>query len=471
MYAAGQLYPILTDVEIGRIYNGAMRILSEMGMEIQNQNLLEDLAQFGFQVDFAAQRVRFPTVKVEEYIAGSQKYDWTQHRPAVGGSAGVYHSLYHDPMRGELLPWDEKKLAGYFSLAGRQSHISGALMLGNRLPDPTALEPLYERYYCWKYGAQEGSSIYTDELCPYLLELYEVRAAALGMRLDEVFRGTVYLVPSLKLGAHEAYQVDYFRKRGLRVGIGGMLALGSSAPVTLAGAVTLNMAEQLALQLVNWAWFGIRRLSLGGSISVLDMRTMIYPYGRPEMAIANMLTAQLARALGAEFHGHAGLSDAKLPSVEAGYQKALTAIPTLMTSGSLWMDAGLLATDEVCSPVQLILDNEFLSALSHFTQSIAVDDEAIGLDMILGVGPGGSYLVEEHTVKHLRQKAQWQPRVWSRQMLGAWLDSGRMLDADRAREMALDLLNQPNLGDGMDEAQERAVLGVIEKAGQAVKSP
>jgi trimethylamine--corrinoid protein Co-methyltransferase len=264
--------------------------------------------------------------------------------------------------------------------------------------------------------------------------------------------------------------VQYFRQRGLRVGIGGMLALGSSAPVTLAGAVTLNMAEQLALRLVNWVLFGDQRLSLGGSISVLDMRTMVYPYGRPEMAITNMLTAQLARTLGAEFHGHAGLTDAKLPSVEAGYQKALTALPTLLTGGSLWMDAGLLATDEVCSPVQLILDNEFLSALSHFIHPFTMDDDAIGLDMILNAGPGGSYLVEEHTVHYLRQKELWQPKIWSRQMLGAWLDSGRMLDADRAREIALDLLSQPNLGSGLDENQERAVLRLIEKAREAVDS-
>ena len=30
----------------------------------------------------------------------------------------------------------------------------------------------------------------------------------------------------MKLGRHEAYQVQYFRERGLRVGIGDMFAMG-----------------------------------------------------------------------------------------------------------------------------------------------------------------------------------------------------------------------------------------------------
>ena len=156
--------------------------------------------------------------------------------------------------------------------------------------------------------------------------------------------------------------------------MGDMHAMGATAPVTLAGAVTLNLAEQLAYACVERILFGEQQLRLGGSISVMDMRTTIYPYGRPEMALANLMIAQLARHYGACYSGHAGLSDAKLPSVESGAQKALTAIPTLMACGSLWMDVGLLSTDEVCSPIQLVLDDEFLGCLSRFAHEFEISD-------------------------------------------------------------------------------------------------
>ena len=147
-------------------------------------------------------------------------------------------------------------------------------MLGCRLPVPGPLEPLYERYYCWKHGAADSGSIHRDELCPYLLELYQALADERGLPLEQVFHGTVYLVPPLKLGRHEAYQVAYFWERGLQVRIGDSYALGATAPAT-AGAVTLNLAEQLALRILNWALLGEKRFHLGSSISVMDMRTLI----------------------------------------------------------------------------------------------------------------------------------------------------------------------------------------------------
>ena len=342
-------------------------------------------------------------------------------------------------------------------------YIGKASMLGCRLEVRAELEPLYERFYCWKYGAQEGSSIYHDGICPYLLELYELRSSQTGKSLKEAFEGTVYLVPPLKLGRHEAYQVDWFRERGLRVGIGDMYAMGTSAPATLAGAVTLNLAERLALCMLNWAWFGDRTLHLGSSIAPTDMRTMMHTFGRPEMAIANALTAQLARHYGASSNGHAALTDAKLPSPEAGMQKAISGIVTLLTCGSLWVDAGLLANDEVCSPIQLILDNEMISAFKRFTQEMEVTEETIGLETILETGPGNQFMDKIHTARHFRMEF-WQPSLWTRLMLGPWLEAGGKLDIELARERALEIMNETPDEPELSEEAEQAIMKLIRHA-------
>jgi trimethylamine---corrinoid protein Co-methyltransferase len=471
MHVAGHTYNLLSPAEMSLIHESALRILSEMGIEIQNQRLLQALVDFGLSVDLETERVRFPSSLVERFIAEADKCDWEHIVPHISGSAGVYHSLYHDPASDRLVPWTEEALVVYLTLARRLPHVEGASMLGCRLPVPPVLEPLYERYYCWKYGAHEGGSIHLDELCPYLLELYQAWADDRGVSPAQAFRGTVYVVPPLKLARHEAYQVAYFWERGVRVGIGGgMPAMGATAPVTLAGAVTLNLAEQLALRILNWALWGEKRLHLGSSISVMDMRTTIRPFGRPEMAIANLMMAQLARHYGASFSGHAGLSDAKLPSVEAGAQKMMTAVPTLLAGGSLWVDAGLLAIDEVCSPVQMILDNEWMDALQRFTHDFQIDEESIGLETILEAGPGGHFLDKEHTVRHFRQE-HWNPTIWSRQMLRPWLEGDRRLDVDVAREMALQVqleVQQHGPEPAMSGSLENEVLRVIEQARKAL---
>jgi trimethylamine:corrinoid methyltransferase-like protein len=472
MHAAGHAYNLMSASEVDCIHAAALRILDHLGLEIQNQEILAGLAADGARVDFSAQRATFSPARVESFLAGAEKHDWQTAQPWVGGSAGVYHGRFHDPISNDLVPWDERNLAFYFALAGRQDHLSGASMLGSRLMSagtPAALEALYERYYAWKFGASEGGGIYVDEICPALYELYQLRASQLGKPLAEVFQASVYLIPACKLGRHEAYQLQWFRQKGLRVGAGDMLAMGATSPVTLAGSVALNTAEQIALGLFNHALFGDNQLRLGGSISVMDMRSMIYPYGRPEMALANLMIAQMARFYGASYSGHAGLSDAKLPSVEAGYQKALTAIPTLLACGSLWMDAGLLSIDEVCSPVQLILDNEFLSALSRFTHEFEISAESIGLEDILALGPGGSYLDRDHTARRFRQE-HWRPSIWSQEMLNPWLAGPRQSDIERAREQAAALYSSFQPESHLSSQHEAEILALIARACRALSA-
>jgi trimethylamine--corrinoid protein Co-methyltransferase len=127
------------------------------------------------------------------------------------------------------------------------------------------------------------------------------------------------------------------------------------------------------------------------------------------------------------------------------------------------MDAGLLSIDEICSPIQLVLDNELLAALQRFTTEFAVTEESIGLDTILSAGPGGSYLDTEHTVSLFRTE-HWQPSIWSRQMLPQWLAAGAHLDSDRARDSIPDSVRAAAPIDPLPEQLDRELLSIIEAA-------
>jgi trimethylamine:corrinoid methyltransferase-like protein len=149
----------------------------------------------------------------------------------------------------------------------------------------------------------------------------------------------------------------------------------------------------------------------------------------------------------------------------------LSGIPTLLAGGSLWVDAGLLSIDEVYSPIQMVLDNEMLSALLHLTREFEVSEETIGLETILEAGPGGQFLDKPHTARYFRSE-HWEPGIWSRHMLRPWLEQGGRLDVDRAREVALEVRAQVQRGGlappGMPEGMEREVLGVLERARRAL---
>lgn len=141
MHIAGHPYPVMKPAEVDLIYHSSLRILEEMGMEIQNPDLLRKFAKADLPVDYGAERVRFPVRFVESFIAESQKHDWEQAHPTVSASAGVYHGLYHDPRNGRLVPWDEENLVFYFSLARQLPQVTVASMLGCRLPVPGPFLP------------------------------------------------------------------------------------------------------------------------------------------------------------------------------------------------------------------------------------------------------------------------------------------------------------------------------------------
>ncbi len=465
MRVAANAFGGLSQDEVATIHRNMLRILAEVGMLVESPDLLDALADFGGTVDWTTQTVRFSPAFVERFLAESERFDWNHAAPRVTARAGVYLGYYHIPGTDRLEPWTLPHLLDYFHVARRLEHIGGAGLLGCPLGVPAVLEPLYERFYAWKYGVEEHGTIQVTECCPYILEMTAIYADAIGRPLADVFRGTVYLASPLRLARNEAEQMAYFWKRGLRVRIGNMLSAGGTAPVTLAGAVTLNLAEQLLINLIERALFGECRLHLSCSVSVLDMSTLIYPYGRPEMAITNLMTAQLARFYGASFSGHCGLADAKLPSVEAGAQKALTAIPTLLLGGSAHLDAGLLSIDQVFSPVQMILDNEFVGALRCFAREYRVDDEVIGFDVIRELGPGKIFLDAEHTTRFFRSE-HWQPQIWSRQMLELWARDGRKLDVDFALERYREIAAEPPDPSRLSENMERELLAVIEAARQ-----
>ena len=131
------------------------------------------------------------------------------------------------------------------------------------------------------------------------------------------------------------------------------------------------------------------------------------------------------------------------------------------------MDAGLLGIDEVCSPIQMILDNEFLSALQRFVHEFQVDPDAIGLEAILSAGPGGNYLDHEHTVSYFRAE-HWEPSLWSRKMLHAWLNEGGLVDVDQARQRALQVKESVAADSQMPAELEMDILHLIERAKKAL---
>jgi len=245
-----------------------------------------------------------------------------------------------------------------------------------------------------------------------------------------------------------------------------MMSAGATAPVTIAGAVALFLAENLLIAFIRRVLYGERRLHLHCSISVADMRTGVHPYGAPERPLANTMMAEMARHYRAAFSGHGGHTDAKVPSCEAGAQKVLTGLPILLAGGAMSISAGLLSTDEVFSPIQMVLDNELVGALRRFARGVEVSDQTLAVEVIEEVGPGGQFLDHDHTARHFRSE-HWLPGLFARELLEGWLAGDRRTDLDRARQVYAEMMARPDQPMGDPDVVQR-LQEVIDRAARAL---
>jgi len=461
-----RLTPMLTRAQVETIHRNALRVLAELGVRVEHEGVRLRLAAVGGRADAASEVVRFPASDVERLIAEARKAPRPERPPAVGIHVGVYGSQYLDPESDALRPFDENLLAGYFGLAHHLGAHDGVGLLGLPfVPEgiPAPYMPLSEKLFAWKWGARPDGSVLSTALCEPLLEMFSCHAAAQGRKLPGVFCATGYVISPLRLARPECEQLLFFAERGLRMGIGHLPSQGGTAPVTFAGALVLALAEQLFLYLLRRAFWEEAELSVGGTVSTLDMRRACSCYGRPEQQRINAAFTDLASFYGCACGGHTGLTDAKRPSCEAGAQKALGTLYTALACGHGSLSAGLLGIDEVCSPVQMVLDADLADALRALLAAPEVDELECACDEILAVGHGGQFLGTPFTAERFR-RALFQPRTWAWQNLSGWAASGGKLDVDLAREFLRDWSRRFVPAPAISAEEERELRRIIRRA-------
>ena len=423
----------LSRAQVETLHHNALRVLAETGVRVEHEGMRGRLEALGAASDGNG-NVRFAPSHVEPHLFG--KIPPEPVRPHVRVFAGVYQSWYLEPATGRRVPFTEERLAGYIGLARSLPLVSHTHLLGLPFvpPDlPADSVPLAEKLYAWKYGAAPAGAVQLTSLCQPLLEMFRCHASMNGQPIEKGFCAEGFLVSPLRLARPECEQVLFFAEHGLRMRLGHLPSQGGTAPVTFAGAITLALAEQIFLHLINRALWPDAEFSLASTVMTMDPRTAASVYGRPEQQRINAAFADLGRFYGCPCGGQTGLSDAKAPSFEAGAQKAIGALLTALTVGAGTVEAGLLATDEICSPVQMVLDHDLAGALTSLLREPSVSDAECAVEEIAGVGCGGNFLASELTAARCREEFFF-PRTWSSQSSATWERTGSKLDIDLARE-------------------------------------
>ena len=110
-----------------------------------------------------------------------------------------------------------------------------------------------------------------------------------------------------------------------------------------------------------------------------------------------------------------------------------------MAGANLIYGAGMLDSGLIFSYAQLVIDNDIFKMIRKMMQGVLVDDENLAVDIIKSVGPGGDFLMQEHTMKYMRTLPS-APNLIERNNRENWLASGGKGFAERAAERAAEIL-------------------------------
>jgi trimethylamine--corrinoid protein Co-methyltransferase len=226
-----------------------------------------------------------------------------------------------------------------------------------------------------------------------------------------------------------------FARHGIPVLIEPMDNTGATSPITLAGSLVQTNAAVLAgLVLVQLVRPG--NPVVYGSIPVnLDMHTTIPAVGCPETALSCAGGASMAKYYGLPSAMSGGVTDSKIPDVQAGFESALTML-TAVLGGANWIRvvAGAIEYHFTASFEMLAIHDEIFGMAKRIARGIEVNEDTLATSLIKKVAPlRGHYMAEKHTLQHITSE-RYLPKLSDKRTRGDWERLGSKDLARVARE-------------------------------------
>ncbi len=471
---------VLTDAQIKRLHDASLQILEEVGVQVPHPDARSRFKEAGASVDDDSERVEIPEALVEQSLDRAVKrftiYGRDRAKRAVFGEG----KRNYNSISGEALWIDDRTgERRYASLAdaGVAARLADALpdlTIAGAMCDPHELSPEYGAAACMSEMLKNttkplGLWFHNRTVSRFMVE---IMIAVAGGEDDARTYPIAYpfLEPISPLRfPFDAVDALYETARlNLPVPIGPMAQTGMSAPGTLAGTLAQENAEILAgvciVQLISPG----APVCYGGIPHAFDMRTTQMIFAGPEQALMAIAMTQMGKHYGLPVYINVGLTDSKVPDAQAGMEAGITLVCGALAGADIFGHLGISGVDQASSLDMLVMQHELIGYVERVMRGINFDEEGLGLDVIAEVGPGGTFMDQEHTARHFR-KELWFPRLLDRRFYDAWLSGGATTMAQRCREERERLLKEHRpepLPDDLDEEIDRVLAGARKELGE-----
>jgi len=434
---------VLSNSEIKDIHEASLVILRDTGIMVHHEEALRLFGEAGAKIDKANNIARLPEKLVMDSVARAGKeyvlYGRDLERTARFGygdfvlmsSPGQYMWVDSQTNQRRAATVQDARDAIRLGDALENINIVGSMAQPEEIPE--SYRSVFLTAELIKGTSKPSRSwVYKGQAADYVLEIYRAIAGGQAALRDRPMIETfMEPISPLQLPKDGLDIIKKFVQAGQPVSIGPMAMTSGTAPGTLAGTLAQENAEILAGVVVTQLFAPGTAVTYGGIPHIMDPQTSICSFGSPEQGLMAVAMVQMARFYGFGVYINVGLTDAKVPDVQAGIEKGTSMLLGALAGADTFGHCGICGTDHGASLNWLFVDNELADYIKRIVRGFEVNADTLATEVVGAVGAKGNFLAEEHTAKHFRDELWLCKQVWTRQPFDQWQAEGGKSMADR----------------------------------------
>jgi len=410
----GGTYNPLSDTDVKRIYEAALVALEEIGLIDAPESGVQAMTAVG-AIYGEDKRLRFPRALVEEMLAVCSRnvtlhardpqYDLHLNGTNVhfGTAGAAVHMVDVDGRNYRESTLQDLHDAARLVQDLDNIHFLQRPMVARDITDNREMD-LNTIYACCSGTTKHvGTSFTEPDFVADALEMLHFLAGGEDEWRERPFvlNTNCFVVPPMKFATESCQVMEACIAGGMPVLLLSAGQAGATAPAPIAGAIVQAVAECLAgVVYVNAIKPG-HPCVFGTWPFVSDLRTGAMSGGSGEQALLTAGCAQMHRFLGLSGGAAAGIADAKLPDMQAGWEQMCSNVMAGLSGlNMVYEAAGMHASLLGFCFESLVLGDDLLGQAMRCVRGIEVTDETLGLETIKDVclnGPG-HYLGSDQTL-------------------------------------------------------------------------
>ena len=438
---------LISDDELESIHLASLRVLKEIGVEVLHDEARETMRRNGAQVSEGSQRVRFDPDMILEFIA-SVPSEVTlharnpEHNVRFGGNNIIFAQMASAPNCSDVdrgrRPGNQQDFRNLVKLGQMHNilHVTGGYPV-----EPVDIHPSVRHLECLRDFATLTDKVFH---CYSLgkernVDGMEIARIARGVSMEQFVEEPSVLTiintnSPLKLDVPMMEGIIQMSSHGQLVVVTPFTLAGAMAPVTVAGALVQQNAEALAAIAFSQMVRKGAPVGYGGFTSNVDMKSGAPAFGTPEYMKAQLVGGQLARRYNIPYRT-SNVCAANTVDAQAAYESVFSLWGCVQSGGNFikhaagWLEGGLS-----CSYEKTMLDIDLLQMVAEFLTPLDLSEDALGVDAIRSVGPGGHFFGTPHTQERYKT-AFYQPIISDWRNYETWAEAGRPTAIDRANRL------------------------------------